>query len=111
MHHYPKGREEGRDAPSQYWLLWNIPPETLALSRGNIESIGIEGSDKDGRHTGYTPPCSPGGARHAYTITLYALNAAPAALGTKDDLNVDWTALTKAIAGKVIASSQLTFWN
>lgn len=28
MYHYPRGTVAGRDAPSQYWLLWNIPPET-----------------------------------------------------------------------------------
>ena len=47
MHHYPRGTREGVDAPSQYWLLWNIPADTRALPRGNPASIGDEGADKD----------------------------------------------------------------
>lgn len=31
MHHYPRGTVEGRDAPSQYWILWNIPADTQAI--------------------------------------------------------------------------------
>ena len=52
MHHYPKGTVEGVDAPSQYWLLWNIPADTTAQPRGNPASIGDEGADKDENRTG-----------------------------------------------------------
>lgn len=48
MHHYPRSTVEGMDAPSQYWLLWNVPSETKELVRGNPASVGDEGSDKDG---------------------------------------------------------------
>ncbi|MDP5084371.1 MAG: hypothetical protein NWQ23_03045, partial [Yoonia sp.] len=48
MYHYPKGTVEGVDPPSQYWLLWNIPAGTVSLPRANPDSIGNEGSDKDG---------------------------------------------------------------
>ena len=103
MHHYPRGTVEGKDAPSQYWLLWNVPAETRGLSRGNPDSIGDEGSDKDGKRTGYTPPCSPkpwwsfnSGPQHEYTITLYALSRALSTLPARDDADVDWEALTKA---------------
>ena len=112
MHHYPRDRVEGVDAPSHYWLVWNIPADTASLSRGNVESIGTEGSEKDRRYIGYTPPCSPsGGAAHSYTITVYALNSEDTGLGDEDDLDVDWVALTEAIEGKVIDSSSLTFIN
>ncbi len=111
MHHYPRGTVEGRHAPSQYWLLWNIPVETNALPPGNPESLGDEGADKDERGVGYTPPCSPGNATHSYTITLYALDAAPDTLGNKDDPTVDWSTLMNAIEDKVIASSALSFLN
>lgn len=111
MHHYPRGTVEGRDAPSQYWLLWDIPANTSAIARGNPASLGNEGSDKDHRATGYTPPCSPGGATHEYTITLYALNAPVEGLPAQDDLDVDWATLTKALDGKVIGASSLTFQN
>lgn len=111
MHHYPRGRVEGVDAPSQYWLLWNIPPETRALPRGNPASIGDEGADKDERRTGYTPPCSPPGNLHKYTITLYALSAPLDKLPAQDDPNVDWSELTKAMDGKGLASSHISFLN
>lgn len=111
MHHYPRGTVEGRDAPSQYWLLWNIPAQTRAIERGNPTSIGDEGSDKDARRTGYTPPCSPPGAKHEYTITLYALSSALDDLPAYDDGQVDWSAMTAAMDGKVVNSSSITFTN
>lgn len=111
MQHYPRGKVPGTDAPSQYWLLWNIPEDTTAIPRGNPTSIGDEGADKDERRTGYTPPCSPPGARHEYTITLYALNAAPDALPANDNQQVDWIEITQAIEPLIISSSSFTFWN
>lgn len=94
MDNYPRGTTQGIDAPSQYWLLWNIPADILALDRGNPQSIGDDGSDKDGKNVGYTPPCSPPGPKHEYTITLFALSDAPGTLPHSDDMNVDWTQLT-----------------
>ena len=111
MHHYPRGRVEGVDIPSHYWLVWNIPAGTTSLTRGNVESTGTEGGEKDGRYIGYTPPCSPGNANHSYTITLHALDTEDTGLGEEDNIDVDWLALTEAIEGKVIASSSLTFIN
>lgn len=111
MHHYPRGRVEGVDEPSQYWLLWNIPPDTAGLPRGNPASVGDEGSDKDGRHTGYTPPCSPPGAQHEYTITVYALSSPPGALPDNDDIGVDWMVMMAALDGRIITSSSLSFFN
>lgn len=111
MHHYPRGTVEGKDAPSQYWLLWNIPAQTRALPRGNPASIGDEGADKDGKRTGYTPPCSPPGPQHEYTITLYALDGPLDALPAQDDTDVDWSRMTAAMEGKVIGTSSLSFKN
>ncbi|MEP3279553.1 MAG: YbhB/YbcL family Raf kinase inhibitor-like protein [Stappiaceae bacterium] len=111
MHHYPRGTVEGQDAPSQYWLLWNIPADALRIERGNPLSIGDEGADKDQRRTGYTPPCSPPGAQHAYTITLHALNAPLDSLPQNDDMTVDWVMMTQAMSGKIIAKTQITFKN
>ncbi|CUH65752.1 putative kinase inhibitor protein [Thalassovita gelatinovora] len=111
MHHYPRGKFPGTDVPSQYWLLWNIPSDTTTIPRGNPTSIGDEGADKDERRTGYTPPCSPPGARHEYTITLYALNSAPDTLPANDSPQVYWTEMTQAIEPLVISSSSFTFWN
>lgn len=111
MHHFPRGSVEGRDAPSQYWLLWNIPPDTTGVPRGNPASLGDEGSDKDGRHTGYTAPCSPAGAQHEYTITVYALSSRPGVLPDTDDIGVDWTVMMAALDGRIIASSSISFLN
>lgn len=111
MHHYSRGKIEGVDAPSQYWLLWNIPADTASLPRGNPASIGDEGADKDERFTGYTPPCSPTGSRHEYTITLYALSSSPDQLPNADSKDVDWATMTHAIENIVIASTSFSFWN
>ena len=118
MYHYPKGAVEGVNPPSQYWLLWDIPAATVSLPRGNPDSIGNEGSDKDARATGYTPPCSPKpwfsfgtGPQHEYFIELFALNAPLTTLAEHDDLSVDWSTLTAAMKDKVIASSRISFWN
>ncbi|MEB8386901.1 YbhB/YbcL family Raf kinase inhibitor-like protein [Rhodobacteraceae bacterium KMM 6894] len=111
MHHYPRGAVEGSDAPSQYWLLWNIPAGTREIPRGNPASLGDQGSDKDGNFAGYTPPCSPGAAEHEYTITLFALAAAPETLPHHDSNAVDWARMTTALKGMVIAQSSLTFRN
>lgn len=73
--------------------------------------MGDEGADKDENWTGYTPPCSPRGARHKYTITLYALTAAPDILPSNDSKKIDWTEMTRVIEPLIISSSSLTFWN
>lgn len=118
MYHYPNGAVEGVDPPSQYWLLWNIPVDTMALPRGNSASIGDEGSNKDSVATGYTAPCSPtrwfsfGSApEHQYFIELFALNAPLSTLPAHDELSVDWAVLMASMQDKVIASSRMSFWN
>ena len=115
MHHYPRGRTEGVDAPSQYWLLWNIPVGTTGLARGNPTSVGDEGADKDMNTTGYTPPCAPegrpDGPPHRYTITVYALSATLTGLPYHDDPAIDWTQMTAAMQGKVLTSASISFTN
>lgn len=115
MSHYPQGRTEGVDAPSQYWLLWNIPVGTSGIARGNPTSIGDEGADKDMNSTGYTPPCAPagrpGGPPHRYTIAVYALSATLTRLPDHDDGAVDWAQMTAEMAGKVLATASLSFTN
>lgn len=109
MEHWPS--EDANPPPNAYWLLWDVPADTTSLSRGNTESVGHEGSDKDGVGTGYTPPCSPGGdVTHDYTIRLYALSEA-AGLTDGDDLLVDWTALTTALESITLETAELTFVN
>ena len=119
MYHYPKGTVQGVDPPSQYWLLWNIPVATHNLPAGNPDSVGNEGSDKDGTRTGYTPPCSPrpwwsffsSKPQHEYFIEAFALSALLAELPGHDDQKVDWATMTKAMQNKILASSKISFWN
>ena len=111
MHHYPRATREGVDAPSQYWVLWNIPADTRALPRGNPASIGDEGADKDEQSTGYTPPCSPPGQKHKYIITLYALNGPLDTLPARDDGKVNWSTMKAAMTGKIIGSTSISFLN
>lgn len=111
MYHYPRGTVAGRDTPSQYWLLRNIPADTRSIERGNPDSIGNEGSDKDARQTGYTPPCSPAGAVHEYAIAVYALDAPLSNLPEYDDVSVDWETLMAGMYGKIIASAEVSFSN
>jgi hypothetical protein len=55
--------------------------------------------------------CTRGDAVHAYTMTLYALNAHPEVLGNQDDADVDSGTVIEAIGDKIIASSRLDFSN
>ena len=63
------------------------------------------------RRTGYTPPCSPPGQQHEYTITLYALNGPLDTLPARDDGNVDWSTMKTAMKGKIIGSTSISFLN
>lgn len=122
MYHYPKGTAEDANPPSQYWLLWNIPVDAQSLPEGNPASLGDEGSDKDAHGTGYTPPCSPRPwwtyfsskpqqPEHKYVIKLFALDEPLTDLPDHDDKTVDWATMTKAMDNKIIASSEISFWN
>ncbi|WP_386684114.1 YbhB/YbcL family Raf kinase inhibitor-like protein [Loktanella sp. R86503] len=112
MQHYPVGTYPGVNEPSHYWLVWNIPAGADGVARGNPESLGVEGSDKDVRATGYTPPCSPSGAgTHEYTIWVYALDAPLTDLPDQDDISIVWADVMAALKGHVLAGDSITFWN
>ena len=108
MYHYPQGQT---DNPSHYWLVWNIPSTINSLDAGNLESIGNEGSNKDGVAIGYTPPCSPGDAVHEYTIRVYALSAAPEALGSSDNVSVGWAEFVAAVEPLSLGMTEFSFTN
>ena len=101
------------DPPNHYWLLWDIPAATNGLSRGNIEGIGIEGADKDGVGTGYSPPCAPADSaeQHEYTLTLMALSGRSDDLPTADDVTVDYDYLRSAVFPLILDEAILTVWN
>ncbi len=112
MQHYPNGTYPGVNEPSHYWLVWNIPADTDGVARGNPDSLGVEGSDKDVRSTGYTPPCSPAGAgTHEYTIWVYALDGPLNDLPQQDDINISWPDVMSALNGPILAGDSITFLN
>lgn len=111
MYHYPNNSIPGQDTPSHYWLVWNVPTSVTGLPHGNPASIGDEGSDKDGTRIGYTPPCSPPGAAHSYTIAVYALSEAPTLLGKGDNPKATYATFMHAIDGKVLDAGSFSFVN
>ncbi len=59
------------------WVLYSIPGSNSGLAR-NSSGVGLLGSGSHGRVGAYDPPCSQGPGAKTYTLTLYALSAAPA---------------------------------
>ena len=111
MQHYPRGRYPGVDSPSHYWLVWDIPASITGIERGNPDSVGYVGSDKDMRRTGYTPPCSPDDSKgmHMYTITVYAVDGPLNALPERDDPSIVWDDVMAALKGHVLNAASLSF--
>ncbi len=70
MHHVP-----GPGDTHWYWVNYQIPADTRSLSEGT--RIGIFGNNSVNGKTEYAPPCSKGPGAKTYTITIYALAAAP----------------------------------
>ena len=54
-----------------HWVIWNLPPETKDIMKGNAPS-GLQGRTDFGK-TGYGGPCPPSGT-HRYFFKLYALD-------------------------------------
>ncbi|HEY4732489.1 MAG TPA: YbhB/YbcL family Raf kinase inhibitor-like protein [Gammaproteobacteria bacterium] len=54
-----------------HWLIWNIPPDTKTLDKGQ-RPPGIQGLTDFGKR-GYGGPCPPSGI-HRYYFKLYALD-------------------------------------
>lgn len=53
-----------------HWVVWNIPPETNEISKGN--EPGTRGKGSSGK-LGYIGPCPPNGT-HRYFFRIYALD-------------------------------------
>ena len=54
-----------------HWVVWDIPPDTKTIQKGN-EPEGI-GGNSDFKRTGYGGPCPPD-REHRYFFKLYALD-------------------------------------
>lgn len=69
------------DAPSgtwTHWTIYNIPPESMSLSKNMPKIGGLEDGIKQGENSfkdiGYGGPCPPKGMAHRYYFKLYALD-------------------------------------
>jgi len=102
MHHIP---HEG-EAAKWYWVVYNIPADVRSLAKG-AKGVGTSGSNCINRSLGYAPPHSKGPGVKKYTLTLYALSAAP-------DLKVPPAQVSRevllaAIKDRTLASAELSF--
>jgi phosphatidylethanolamine-binding protein (PEBP) family uncharacterized protein len=86
-----------------YFTVFNIPITTTSISAG-AKNTGTIGRNFKDSQPGYSPPCSQGPGAKIYTITVYALSS-ELALAAQDATE---DALIKAMAGKVLASGELS---
>jgi phosphatidylethanolamine-binding protein (PEBP) family uncharacterized protein len=86
-----------------YFTVFNIPVTATSLSSG-AKNIGTIGRNFKDNQPGYSPPCSQGPGTKTYTITVYALSS-ELTLAAQDATE---DALIKAMAGKVLASGELS---
>jgi phosphatidylethanolamine-binding protein (PEBP) family uncharacterized protein len=86
-----------------YFTLFNIPVTTTSIGPG-AKNIGTIGRNFKDNQPGYSPPCSQGPGAKIYTITVYALSS-ELTLAAQDATE---DALIKAMAGKVLASGELS---
>lgn len=86
-----------------HWVLFDLPPETTALSEGASERLppGAREGLNDWRRPGWRGPCPPIG-RHRYVFKLFALDTDLPQLSRPDK-----AALEKAMAGHVLARAEL----
>ena len=103
LHHWPHGPDGGEPA-HWYWIVTGIPAEASALAPDNRD-VGITGSNSHDPRSAYAPPCSRGPGQKLYTITLYALSAAPA---LADPRTATRDAVLDAIAGITLDSAAIS---
>jgi len=98
MHH------EAPDGIKWYWVLYNIPADVTSLPK-NVTGIGTLGNNSINRDLGYAPPHSKGPGAKKYTLTVYALSAAPQITGPADQVSRD--VLLAAMKDSILATADL----
>jgi formylglycine-generating enzyme required for sulfatase activity/phosphatidylethanolamine-binding protein (PEBP) family uncharacterized protein len=88
-----------------YWMLYDIPGSVHSLPK-NAKSVGTFGTNSINGRTEYAPPRSQGPGIKRYTLTVYALSAAPTI--TVPASRVARDVLLDAIKGITLASAELT---
>ena len=102
MHHVPREGEAAR----WYWVVWNIPADVKSLAKGT-KGVGVTGTNCVNRDLAYAPPHSKGPGAKKYTLTLYALSAAPDLKLPASQVSRD--VLLAAIRDRTLASTELNF--
>lgn len=96
------------DAPEHdwvHWVLYNIPPRTLALTDGSVQGAlpnGTREGVNDWGGLGWRGPKPPAGSKHRYMFDLYALDGPLPAIGTPTRAE-----LQSAMDGHVLAQTRL----
>lgn len=102
---------EDPDAPGgtfTHWITWGIDPGQTRLSEGEVPAGAVQGRNDFGRQ-GYGGPCPPPGRPHRYVFTVFALSEPLGRSGSLvPDAGASAADLKRAMAGKVLASGQLT---
>lgn len=99
MHHIDR---EGKT--KWYWILYNIPPDTLSLPK-NVKDVGIMGNNSINGRVEYAPPHSKGRGAKTYVYTLYALSAPVKLDFAPVEVNLD--VLLAAMQGNILATAEL----
>jgi hypothetical protein len=92
------------DAPSGdflHWIVWNIAPQTTAISENSVPSNAVQGKNTAGSNK-YGGPCPPSGTHH-YKFDLYALDEVINLPGSTSREDVE-----SAMSSHVLARSTLT---
>jgi Raf kinase inhibitor-like YbhB/YbcL family protein len=95
------------DAPDgrfTHWIIYNIPPESGGLARGQPNAKVLASGAQQGDHSagsrGYYPPCPPVGTTHRYIFRLYAVDM-DITQPTADRDSIDW-----ALTGHTVATTE-----
>ena len=90
-----------------HWVVFNLPPDVLALPEGQAKVSQLAGGAVQGRNSwgkyGYGGPCPPQGPPHTYRFFVYAVDRSltlPA--------NATKQQLLAALEGHILAESALT---
>ena len=98
MHHIP-----GPGDTHWYWVVYNIPSTTTKVLAGG-PAPGTVGTNSVNNQLAYAPPCSKGPGIKVYTLTVYALSAAPS---FPSGTSVSRDVLLEAIKPITLASSSI----
>jgi phosphatidylethanolamine-binding protein (PEBP) family uncharacterized protein len=92
------------DGTKWYWILYDIPANVLSLAK-NATDIGTLGNNSVNGLAEYAPPCSQGPGEKTYTVTVYALSAAPQISVAPEQVSRD--VLLAAVQGLTLDTGEL----